>query len=182
MYEPEFDRGKYQSLVLYLVQRFKKDPYFGAVKLNKLLYFCDTTAFSRWQEPITGATYVNLREGPVVDNWKRERAKMVDAGVVDLKSAAFLDYIQHRLVPTESTPSLENLEEHFSPNELGVIKEVCFALRDASARDATELSHQHPGWLMTDHLESIPYELSLVKRPEQVASEGLDESDLVDHD
>lgn len=181
MYEPKFNREKYQSLVLYLVREFEDDPYFGAVKLNKLLYFCDATAFSRWQESITGASYINLREGPVVDNWKRERRIMVEDGTVDLKSSSFFDYLQHRLVPTAGTPSKESLEEHFSPRELDVVNEVCYAMRGMSARDVTDLSHQHPGWLMTDHLERIPYELALVKRPEQVASEALDELEAVGH-
>ena len=182
MYEPKFDRDSYQSLVLYLVRKFERDPYFGSVKLNKLLYFCDTTAYSRWFKPITGATYVNLREGPVVDNWKRERAMLLRKGVVDLKSSSFFDYVQHRLVPTPSTPSIESLTELFGPREVDVMNEVCYAMRDMSARDATVLSHQHPGWLLTDHLEPIPYELSLVKRPEEVASEALDEIQAVNHD
>lgn len=185
MYEPKFNREKYQKLVQYIVQRFASeegsDPYFGAVKLNKILFFCDFTAYSRWFEPITGATYIHLREGPVVDNWKRERALMVANGIVAMDTVEFFDYRQHRLKPTASTPSAESLMEDFSPRERDLIKEVCIALRNLSARDVTELSHKHLGWRSTEHLEVIPYESALFREPAQDDSECLDELDAVDH-
>lgn len=189
MYEPKFNREKYQKLVQYIVQRFASkdntggevDPYFGAVKLNKLLFFCDFTAYSRWFEPITGATYIHLREGPVVDNWKGERALMTNRGVVAMDTVEFFDYRQHRLRPTASTPSAETLMEDFSPRERALIDEVCHALRHMSAREVTELSHKHLGWRMTDHLEPIPYESALFRDPAQDGSECIDELNAVNH-
>lgn len=185
MYEPKFNREKYQKLVQYMAQRFASkddpDPYFGAVKLNKLLFFCDFTAYARWFESITGATYIHLREGPVVDNWKRERSVMIAQGVVTMDALEFFDYRQHRLKPTASTPAAEALMEDFSPRERDVINEVCTALSHLSARDVTELSHKHLGWRSTEHLETIPYESALFREPAQDDTACLDELDAVDH-
>jgi len=51
--------------VLYLARQSSEDPGFGAVKLNKLLFFADFEAFRLLGSSITGATYEKEEYGPV---------------------------------------------------------------------------------------------------------------------
>ena len=60
-----FDREKFKRLVHYVIWRAGKRDWFGAVKLNKVLWFSDTEAFAHTGEPITGATYTRQQFGPV---------------------------------------------------------------------------------------------------------------------
>ncbi|MDQ3524454.1 MAG: Panacea domain-containing protein, partial [Chloroflexota bacterium] len=50
--------------MLYVAQRSKDDPFFGATKLNKIVYHVDFGAYRRWLRPITGHAYFRLKEGP----------------------------------------------------------------------------------------------------------------------
>ena len=60
----QFDGSKFRELVLYIAEQSEGDPRFGAVKLNKILYYSDFEAFRVLGESITGATYRKLSEGP----------------------------------------------------------------------------------------------------------------------
>ena len=54
----KFNEGKFKELVLYIASRCERDPTFGAVKLNKELFFSDFWAYAEFGEPITGAEYI----------------------------------------------------------------------------------------------------------------------------
>lgn len=53
-----FKREKFKRLVHYIIWKAGKRDWFGAVKLNKVLWFSDTEAFAHTGEPITGAKYI----------------------------------------------------------------------------------------------------------------------------
>lgn len=61
----EFDRDKFKRLVHYVIWKAGKRDWFGATKLNKVLWFSDTQAFALMGKPITGATYTRQQFGPV---------------------------------------------------------------------------------------------------------------------
>ena len=52
-----FDREKFKQLVHYVIWNGKRD-WFGATKLNKVLWFADARAYVLTGRPITGATYI----------------------------------------------------------------------------------------------------------------------------
>ena len=54
-YKP--DDNKLRELVLYIAVLSEGDPAFGKVKLNKLLFFADFTAYLSFGKPITGHEY-----------------------------------------------------------------------------------------------------------------------------
>ena len=55
---------KLRELIVYISWRSRKDPNFGAIKLNKLLFFADTAAYRELGKSITGSEYQHLPEGP----------------------------------------------------------------------------------------------------------------------
>ena len=59
-----FQDQKFKELILYLAKRSMDDAYFGATKLNKLLFFSDFLAYGQLGSPITGASYQRLKCGP----------------------------------------------------------------------------------------------------------------------
>jgi hypothetical protein len=61
----EFDRTKFKRLVHYIVWKAGKRDWFGAVKLNKVLWFVDARAYMLTGKPITGETYTRGQFGPV---------------------------------------------------------------------------------------------------------------------
>lgn len=158
MYRPKIDRRKFRNLMLYLAYLSSEDPYFGAVKLNKMLYYCDFIAFSRLGKPITGATYQKLPEGPAPRQLLDERNVLIEQEEARLELRPHFAYMQHRLVPIPEDQS--HLEAEFSAEEIGVITEVHSAMSQMTASDASELSHREVGWILANPREDIPYEMA----------------------
>jgi hypothetical protein len=61
----DFDRPKFKQLVHYIVWKVGKQDWFGATKLNKVLWFVDARAYALTGRPITGETYTRGQFGPV---------------------------------------------------------------------------------------------------------------------
>lgn len=58
------DDRKRRELILYLASRSEEDPRFSSTKLNKLLFYCDFTAYRQLGQSITGHGYQKLQFGP----------------------------------------------------------------------------------------------------------------------
>ncbi len=156
MYKPDFNSEKFRALVLYAAHRSLDDPWFGAVKLNKILYYCDFRAFHLLQHPITGATYVKFPEGPVPREMLSERQALLDEGLATMKYERFFRYLQHRLIPTSE--NVEALRLIFNNDDLEIIDSTLAFLSPYSGKEASDLSHQEVGWILARDREAIPYE------------------------
>jgi hypothetical protein len=58
------DDEKIRELILLIAEWCQADPKFGAIKLNKLLFHADFSAFLTHGDPITGQEYFKLPQGP----------------------------------------------------------------------------------------------------------------------
>ena len=159
MFTPRFDAEKFRQLMLYVADRSREDKWFGATKLNKILYFCDFRAYAELGEPITGASYMRLTEGPVPRELLSERRTLIANEDANIERRRVFKFTQHRLVPT-GTVSLSS--ELFSAEEREIIEDTIGFLCPMTAKEASDLSHDEPGWIMADHKESIPYETAKI--------------------
>ena len=162
MFEPKFNPEKFRNLILYLAHRCKDDRHFGATKLNKMLYYCDFTAFAKLGKPITGAEYQKLEQGPAPRQLVKQRQILIDAGRATLQLESVFPYTIQRLSPTAGT---NELGEAFAPDELEVINEVVSEMHDLTARETSEMSHQEAGWILANNGETIPYETAWLASP-----------------
>lgn len=89
----EFNRKKFKELVVYASRQCEDDPTFGAIKLNKVLYYADFAAFRSFHRPITGASYRRLREGPAPREFLDVRRELIDSGDA---SVEYRDYFTGR--------------------------------------------------------------------------------------
>ena len=151
----EFDPDKFKELIVYIAERCVEDPTFGAVKLNKILYYSDFDAYRLLGEPISGATYRKLSEGPAPKELLPAREELIAQGRVTLKEKPYFNRTQKRL-------GLVNGEvanpEMFSVEERNVVDEVIRFFWGKPAREVSDFSHREPGWLATRQREPIPYE------------------------
>ena len=136
-----YDEGKLTELVMYVADRLREDRAGGATKLNKILFFADFAHVRRTGEPITGAQYQKLRQGPAPRRIKPVRDALVAAGAANVVREEFLGYELHRLVPLR-TPDLSV----FTKVELDTIDQV---LADLDGLNARQVSRPLPrgGWL-----------------------------------
>jgi hypothetical protein len=154
-----FDRERFEALVVFIAHRRKDDAQFGRTKLAKALFYSDFDVYRDTGVPLTGATYIRMPFGPFPQQLDETEKALADRGVV------YLDYVkdvyeEKRIVPLSGQPSLEGLFEPWALRLVGVWTDRVAA---ATAREISRLSHHHPGWLMAqDTGERIPYETSLL--------------------
>ena len=160
-----FDKNKFKELILLVARECEDHNYFGATKLNKILFFCDFKAFAELGNPITGEEYVALEHGPVPRHFVPVRNEMTRNGDIIQENRGN----QQRIVARRSAKW-----DLFSPAELFVIHEVIRELEDEDAESVSELSHKFLGWQaaraeqkVTGRSPVIPYQSVLVsnRRP-----------------
>jgi hypothetical protein len=71
-----FDHDKFKRLVQYIAWKAGRRDWFGATKLNKVLWFADARLFVLRGRPIAGATYLREKFGPVPKQMMPVRAEL----------------------------------------------------------------------------------------------------------
>lgn len=164
----EYREDKLRELIVYVAARSSEDRWFGAVKLNKILYYSDFGAFRRLGQPITGAEYMKLPEGPAPRQLLRARDTLLGDGSVTIESRHVLGYVQQRVSARRAAR-----REFFTLEELSIVDEVIESLRPFTGRQVSEMSHQEPGWKIAEDLETIPYATAWLS-PDQLTQDQLE--------
>jgi uncharacterized phage-associated protein len=153
----KFDPNKFRELVVYVAKKSEDDPHFGALKLNKILYYADFIAYRRRGQPITGATYQKLQQGPAPKQLLKERDVLVDAGEITIEARERFTKVQQRVVAKRQPKT-----SHFDPDELDIVDEVIEELWQKNGREVSELSHKEAGWRAVGLGQKIPYETAWI--------------------
>jgi hypothetical protein len=151
------DDGKFQELVLYICRRSEGDAAFGAVKLNKLLFYADFLAYRQLGDAITWQPYQRLENGPAPKRMVPTLKKMETRG--DLASAE-VNYYGHK--QKRSMALREPDLSRFSGEEVALIDSLIESFWGKSAKAMSEMSHAFIGWSQANDGENIPYTVALV--------------------
>ncbi len=151
------DEAKFAELLLLVAEELADDPYGGATKANKVLYFAEFAHVRETGRPITGVRYRKLERGPAPRHLTTIRKRLIDTGDAQLVRERVLGYEQHRLRPTR--PARREL---FSATELKAVQDAVNLLRGHTNTDASERSHREPGWQLVNEGEDIPYVSALL--------------------
>ena len=123
------DERKMKELILYVSLKCANDPTFGAVKLNKILYFSDFLAYAYYGSPVTGFEYQKLPIGPAPKRLLPIREQMIKAGELGIQEVPLRSgYTQKRTVNLR-LPDLEV----FSAKQIALVDAVIDALKGADA-------------------------------------------------
>ena len=141
-----------KELILDVSDRCDSHTNFGATKLNKILFYADFVAYARLGQPITGAEYQKLENGPAPRRLVPLRNELTSSGEAVIRDKAIYARTQKRLVPLRAA----NLGG-FTGAEIAIVDEVIEALKDRTATEVSELSHQLAGWQLAESGETIPY-------------------------
>lgn len=144
---------KFENLILYVCKKSNDDPRFGKVKLNKLLYFIDFGYFLHTGKSIGGVDYVKLERGPAPKNMPKILKEMKDNHLIEEHEIA-ID--PKRTLHKHKACAEPNLEG-FSPMEVAYIDDVIGSFKGLNGNQMSVLSHQEPGYIVTQHLNVIPF-------------------------
>jgi hypothetical protein len=151
--QPENDE-KFQELVLYISQKCATDPTFGAIKLNKILFYSDFLTFAKSGVAITGFAYQRLQNGPAPRRLVPVRNKMIQQRILALQEVQLKNgRVQKRTV---------NLREAnlniFTGAEIAMVDFIIDSLSDCDAQTVSDISHRMVGWQIAVEGEEIAYE------------------------
>jgi hypothetical protein len=147
------DDAKLRELILYIAERSAGDAFFGAVKLNKILFYSDFWAYGHFGTSITGSVYFRLPHGPAPRRLLPVKEAMLRDGDIEEVPVQRYVYTQKRI----QAKRLANLDA-FTAEQIALVEEVLEALRSHTALTASELSHDFIGWRLVEDGEEIPYE------------------------
>jgi|SRR5271157_95407 len=151
-FDAPYGEDRLKELILYIGEKCKDDPTFGAIKLNKILYFADFISFIRYGEPVTGVEYMRLGQGPAPKHLLPVSKQMQAAKEMFIEKRNYFDREQQRVIPMRDA----NLNL-FKPRDIAMVDEVISALWGENADRVSEWSHGI-AWKMFDDKQSIPYE------------------------
>lgn len=146
------DLRKLKELILYIAKHSEKDPCFGAVKLNKILYYSDFRTYRDLGKPITDAHYQHLEEGPAPKEMLAALKELEAEGAIEYEERPYFTRRQKRVVARRQ-PNLVALDK----DGIKIVDEVTKYLWPYNATEVKELSHKEWGWKLTDMGEEIPY-------------------------
>lgn len=156
------DERKTQELILYISTISEGDENFGAVKLNKLLFYSDFLAYLRYGKSITGQEYQALRLGPAPRRFLPIRKKMVEDGSLTVIERDHYGHSQQKPLARRNADL-----SAFSAEEIALVDSVICSFHDANAKEVSDWSHEFAGWQFAREGETIPYCVALVvsRRP-----------------
>jgi hypothetical protein len=157
---------RFRELIVYISEKCADCEFFGATKLNKILYHSDFRAFERFGEPLTGVAYFALNSGPAPVPLVPIRRELIQEGAITIEERPVGARVQHRVVAIR-----EAYTELFTPVELELVGEVIEELWDQSAEEASNASHD-VRWRTLRLEDRIPYEATFLSDDE------LSEEDL----
>lgn len=145
-------RQRFRELIVYIADKCRAAEYFGATKLNKILYHADFRAFERFGQPITGVTYFKLPKGPAPKALVPVRHELVNEGAIEIEERPIGNHVQKRVVPLR-----EAYLDVFTKAEIALVDEVIRELWSQSAPEVSNASHD-VRWRTLALRDEIPYE------------------------
>ena len=148
---------KFRELILLICSRSEKDEKFGAVKLNKLLFNSDFSAYLTFGKSISGQEYFKLPNGPAPRQLMPVTNRMKLLGQLAYKDVEYFGHIQKRPIALRQ-PDVGV----FTPQEINLVDRIIEKYRNQSATTISLDSHGFLGWKVARDKEVIPYSTALV--------------------
>ncbi len=156
-----------RELIVYISKKCEHDPWFGATKLNKILYHSDFRAFSRFGIPLTGMPYFRLPNGPAPRLLLRFRRDLEQEGAIEVNRISLPDgKEQHRTIAKR-----EPVLEHFTADELQLVDQVIDDFWNQNGSEVSEASHDIR-WKVLNNKDDLPYEFAFL-RDEPISNEDV---------
>lgn len=164
---------KFRELIVYISAKGQDDPWFGRIKLNKILFYSDFRSFRRRGQPITGVAYRRLPQGPAPKNLVPVLNELHRDGSVTTQVRLVGGKEQKRPIALRS-PNLK----FFSGEEIAIVDEV---ISELLGKSATVVSNESHGiqWNTRNHMDPMPYESALLSDDQTTADDVYRAKELI---
>jgi hypothetical protein len=151
----KFDRVKFKRLVHHVVWKTGGREDFGAVELNKVLWFSEARHFMLHGKPITGAVYIRDKFGPVPKAMMLVRKELEDEKAIHVWEDRRDDHPQTRFEALDP-PDISD----FSKDER---QAVDWCIEHSAKKNAAQATSDR-SWEIAATGEEIPFHALLARR------------------
>jgi hypothetical protein len=164
-----FERDKFRRLVQYIAFKTSRYPGFGATKLNKVLWFADTRLYATRRKPITGATYIREKYGPVPRQIMPVKSELIHEGRVKETRERF-----HNQNITRLTAAAPPDMSVFTSEEVKAVDYwIKHIAEDHTATSISDLTHDI-SWEIAAMGEELPYHAIFATRARRPKGKELE--------
>lgn len=160
----QFDKTKFERLVHYVIWKTDRYDWFGATKLNKVLWFVDARSYILNGNSITGETYVRGPFGPIPRDMESAQKALIAEGAIRIaKQGKLTRFVS--LVPAQDT--------WFSETELQTINWwISEIALNHTATSISEETHDYV-WDIAKMGEELPLYAYRVARIQEPTDEDM---------
>ncbi len=133
--------AKLRELILLISEWCQADPKFGAIKLNKLLFHADFSAFLTYGEPITGQEYFALPQGPAPRRLVPITESMKKKGELAYQEIPYHGHVQKKPIALRAADVSK-----FSGSDVTLVRQTVEKFWKMSATEISDQSHLFLGW------------------------------------
>jgi len=150
-----------REAILYVSDKSKDAPRFGLVKLNKIIWRADFTAFFERKVPVTGRAYQKLEHGPAPVEMRPLLHEMEQERLIEIDQTELApDKVEQRVFAM--VPAFPRF---FSPSDFGYLDRAIEYYWNKTGMEASDDSHDI-GWLTREIGDEMPYELAFLSDEE----------------
>ena len=157
-----FNPEKFKVMIHYIISRCAaKDDNLTGVVLYKLLYFSDFDNYEKYEEPISGETYIRKRMGPVPAHFFDAIGELISEGKIDEQSERVINYFKYKYFSLVE-PDISLL----SSREIQVIDDTINKISHFYSEEISHYSHGDIPWRLAKDGEALNYEAVFYRDPE----------------
>ena len=152
-YNSIFMSVKTTELIIYIADQLKDSPNYGAILLNKSLYYSDLMHYLKSGTTITDLEYVHQKNGPTPEpgRFMKLLQLLQDSGDIEIIQVPFFNYKQKKVL-SKRPPNITVFEKE----EIVLINDVVKKIGDLSAKEVSDLTHELLSWKLSEEKETLP--------------------------
>jgi hypothetical protein len=150
-------QGRLREMILYVSEQCSGARYFGAIKLNKIIWKSDFDSYAARGVPITGRQYLKQRLGPALKEMVPLRNEMARDGLIAFQRRDFGEGIFEERTVALVKPNLRD----FSPEDMTFVTASIQHYWDMTGMESSDESHGI-AWKTRAIGQTMPYESALL--------------------
>lgn len=152
---------KFKAMIHYIINKCESKDNFGRVVLYKLLYFSDFNNYEKYEEPISGETYIRKSMGPVPSHFHEAITSLINENKISESSEKVIDYPKFKYNCLKK-PNVDLL----SDKELNTIDDTINKISHLYSDEISKYSHGDLPWRLANDGDELNYEAVFYREPE----------------
>lgn len=150
-------QSRLRQVILYVAGKCEGAKYFGAIKLNKIIWKADFDSFAGRGVPVTGREYRRQKFGPALWEMRPVLDEMASDGAIHIEAIDYGDdIVEHRTIALD----IPNMS-HFSVEDIAYIDASVSHYWEMTGVEASDESHGI-AWKTRFNGDKMPYDLALL--------------------